>query len=69
MKHLNEVAVIERFNFQSDGVPIQFYYNNEASCKQKNGIELSNEQAMILYLRADATAVTLKESKNDISSF
>jgi hypothetical protein len=68
MKHLHEVATYDRFSFHDDK-PVYFYYNNEITCKQKNGFEYSNEQAMVLYLRADAAAVRLMESKNDIFSF
>jgi hypothetical protein len=36
MKHLHEVSIFDRFNFNLDS-PVTFYYNSEKACKDKFG--------------------------------
>ena len=68
-KHLQSVAVFERFSFRKDH-QITFLVNTEIQCRRDNGFSKDpNDAAMALYLQTDQPAVRLMQSKHDVSSF
>ena len=68
MKHLQQVAIQERFTFPSAHKQVRFLVNSEAQCRLDNGFSKSDEFVMALYLHAEQPAAKLMEFRDDVFS-